>query len=130
MQLTWDNWDDQRRANHQTVNAPVWQDVEDAIRKLDGKMRTSIYLGGIGGDPYLSVGGGDGRYLVVIWTRDERNVILTDSAKGDDKVRLVVGGQAVLLPGRQIVGLDAALRAARTYLETREPDPSLDWIVD
>jgi len=40
---------------------------------------------------------------------------------------LTVGGQAGEYPVRQVVGLDAALDAARRYFNTGERSPSLVW---
>jgi len=124
MELTFDS-QLERKANLQTICDPTWEQIEEAIRRLDGKVHTEVLLSKAG---QLSIGGGAGQYFVSIFTDDERSLIAIDQSKtAQEHTALVSGGQTVSLPKRQIVDVDAALRAARAYFETERPDPTLTW---
>ena len=126
MQLHCDGLDPQASS----VDSPTWQEVEKAICRLDGHKYTDMTLGGIGGDPYIAVGGGAGNYFVFIWTQDERNLILSKCGEMEGRETLIVGGQAADFPCRQIVELADAVRAVHAYFITGKPDPSMTWEED
>ena len=114
-------------ADDEVVESASWDQVESAIRSLDGKRRTMVT---VEQDEIrnLAVGGGDGRYLVTITEPDDEFRTLYEPGKGEDPVPLVTGGQLGEHPGRTVVDLDTALTAARTYFDTGALDPSLSWL--
>jgi hypothetical protein len=127
MQLVCDSRHD-RRSNLQTIADPTWAQIEQAIRRLDASTHTEVAIDNHG---HMSVGGGDGRYFMSIFTDDERSLIASDPSKNaDDKVHLVTGGQKALLPARRIVDTETALKAARSFFETGRPDATLSWIAE
>jgi hypothetical protein len=126
MQITIDERDGSGKSNLKTIHAE-WSDVVDAIRRLNGKSHTEVTLAEGGDGPYIMIGGGPTRYFVFIWTADERSLILTDPRKGDAVERLIVGGQAAEHPSRQIVTIEDATMAAKTFFNTRLPDQELFW---
>ena len=113
------------------VSAPTWDDVETAIRALDGKARNDLYLypSGRDADTYLCVGGGGGRYIVSGATGKDRFPTYTDPRRtaGPEEI-LVVGGQPGAYPAEWILGLDAALQAAHAFFEAGRFPASEGWV--
>jgi hypothetical protein len=107
---------------------PAWQDIETAIRRLDGRKCTMLILEIGDPVPHMGIGGGeDGKYIVYT-TPDNwvfHNLINPQAAPG--KSLLVAGGQRGDYANRQCINLPEVLRAAKTYAETGELDPSLVW---
>jgi hypothetical protein len=108
---------------------PTWEDIESAIRRLDGETCTLVCLGiGEPPVPHMAIGGGKGGKYIVYSTRDNRcfyNLMNPQAAPG--KCLLKAGGQDGDYDARQCVSLTDALRAAKTYAETGQIDPSLTW---
>jgi hypothetical protein len=107
---------------------PTWQDIETAIRRLDGD-RCSLLILGIGDPvPHMGIGGGhEGKYIVYA-TPDHQifhNLINPNAAPG--KSFLVAGGQLGDYANRQCIDLTVTLRAAKTYAESGQLDTSLIW---
>ncbi|MFO0693855.1 MAG: Imm1 family immunity protein [Polyangiales bacterium] len=108
------------------VDAPSWDDVSRAIRRLDGRTYTLVTIGG-SGEEHLAVGGGAGRYVVYV-TRDNWdfwNLLSHEDAEGT--VSLFIGGQDGDYPARRIVDLEQAEVAARAFLSGRRLEPTLRW---
>jgi len=102
------------------VEGPTWEDVEEAIKALDGAARNDVYLAP---DPevpetFLCIGGGNGEYVVSGSIEGERFPTVVDPKGSDDIVSLVVGGQLSEFSRRFIVDLSTALAAARAFLES------------
>lgn len=110
------------------IDNPTWDEVEAAIRALDGRDRNDIYLVPRIADPetFLGVGGGGGRYLVTGIIASERfPTVVKELGRGakrheGERELLVVGGQEGDYPRRWIIDLETALRAARAFHETGE----------
>jgi len=110
------------------MEKPTWRDIETAIRRLNGDTCTLLMLGIGEPVPHMGIGGGEnGRYIVYAtldnWTF--HNLINPGAAAG--KSLLVAGGQRGDYANRQLVGLQEALRAAKTYAEAGQLDSTLVW---
>ena len=110
-------------------NNPTWCDIEAAIRRLDGDTCSLVILGIEPPPvPHMAIGGGaEGKYIVYI-TPD--NLIfhqLINPGRSSRKCMLVAGGQCGEYAEKLCVSLSEALRAARSYAETGQPDASLLW---
>ena len=112
--------------SHTEVKDPLWKDVENAIKRLDQQAYTDVNIG-MRGHGYLGVSGGCGRYFVYLFTEDERGFRLSNSSQDFSRSKIVAGGQLVNLCNRNIVTLEEALAAARSYFETGELDALLKW---
>ena len=90
------------RMNEVVFDDPSWQDVENAIRALDGQTRNDVYLTAdrLNPDTWLVVGGGNGRYIVTgAIDVDKEFPALIDAGRPDEpQEALVVGGQEGLNP--------------------------------
>jgi hypothetical protein len=110
---------------------PSWAEVEEAIRRLDGAEYNDLYLDRPSQRGSLAIGGGAGRYFVMLTldarTEDESWLVATREAAADTTESLVVGGQPGLYPARQVVELNAALAAATDFRLTGDPSESLRW---
>jgi hypothetical protein len=108
------------------VDQPSWDEAEDAIRRLDASTYTIVMIESIG-EQHLAVGGGAGRYVVYA-TFDNYDFwnLLGDGGAGG-RTLLNAGGQDGDYPVRQIVDLEQACRAARTFFLGLRLDPSLWW---
>ncbi|HEY4243555.1 MAG TPA: Imm1 family immunity protein [Kofleriaceae bacterium] len=108
------------------VDSPSWDDVDAAIGRLDGKSYTIVTLQGPG-EQHLTVGGGDGQYVVYgTFDNNEFWNLLNPKDEGGTAL-LNAGGQEGDYPARQIVDRENARAAARTFLEKLQLEPSLRW---
>lgn len=121
-----DKWDG-ARCDDVEILQPTAGDVERCLNDLDDAIRTIVTLDGPGGS-YLTVGGGQGRYIVFASPSQETfwNLINEDAEKAST-VLLNCGGQQADYPARQVVDMWSALQAARTFFFTGKRDPSLSW---
>jgi Immunity protein Imm1 len=117
--------------NHdREVEHPRWEEIESAVRALDGKARTTVMLEAEGHD-YMGISGGNGTYLVTgSRLHGGEGFVLNRPDAAEDAgttVELNIGGQTSAFAARQIVDLAAALVASRTFAEDGTLDPSLVW---
>jgi hypothetical protein len=109
---------------------PGWQTVEAAIRRLDQASWQEVYLHPVEADKstWLSVAGGNGKYLVTGSARDEW---FPTYAKGPDtgaKALLTVGGQAGEYPANWLVSIEEALAVARSFFEAGNFQCGIKWL--
>lgn len=107
---------------------PTWNDIESAIRRLNGEDCTLLILGIGDPVPHMGIGGGGGGNYIVYATPDNltfHNLINPKALKG--KCELKAGGQYGDYDLRQCVSLDSVLRAAKTYAETGQIEATLTW---
>ncbi len=121
-----DHWEGVH-ANNRSLEDVSWEELDAAIRDLDGEKHTQVVVQ-LPDHSNLIVGGGSGRFNVVVATPDERFFVLRNPEKEDGIEQLIAGGQRGDYPAETIVGLDAALQAARVYFELGTPDVTQDWI--
>ena len=118
-QLTTCIWSSTDCKTHDLAN-PAWEDVDRAIKALDGEDKNDLYLTPNAEVPetYLCVGGGNGEYVVSGSVEGERFPAVVIPDRSDELVSLVVGGQLGEFPERFIVDLDTALTAAKAFYES------------
>ena len=110
------------------VTNPNWEQIETAIRRLDGKTCTLVILGVGDPVPHMAIGGGgDGKYIVYATMDNLSFQTLVNPSAPPGKCMLVAGGQAGDYALKICVGLQEALLAAKTYAETGEVDSGLTW---
>jgi Immunity protein Imm1 len=112
--------------------ARVWEDIEAAIRELDGHRRTLVTLEAEG-ETHMAIGGGTGKYLVYV-TFDNENfnylvnpTNLVNPTKSDNAETLVVGGQEGIYPAKWCIDLTTTLRAAKLFAEFGTVEKSVVW---
>ncbi len=106
-----------------------WAEIETAISELDGHYKTLVTLE-TDDETHMSVGGGKGKYVVYLTFDNERFHYVVDLSKLDSDESLVVGGQEGVYAAKLCVGLNAALRAAKTFAECGVMDQSVVWEQD
>ncbi len=111
------------------VEKPSWNQIEKGIRELDGKNQTLVTLG-INDDTYMSIGGGENKYIVTATFDNFNFYVLIDSAKSQQIDTLVVGRQKGNYPENQCVDLLHCLLAARTFTEAGKLNDLLTWEED
>ncbi len=120
------------KANLETIEDPSWEEVSRLLEALDGKAHTEVLLQK--DDATLSVAGGPDRFFVTHVSADERSYIVTIPNAAElnesDTVRLVVGGQLVALPAKQVVAFSDAIRFARKFFDQRPFQVDDAWIED
>lgn len=120
-----DRWDGLENEEWRIEN-PSRADLEQALLRLDGRVFTMVIVAGLG-EKHLSVGGGDGRYVVYA-TFDNLDFWNLLRPKALEEVVLVnCGGQEGEFPAKQVVSIDQAKAAGITFLELGELDPSQLW---
>lgn len=113
-----------------SIDRPTWQDVESAIRALDGHDRNDLYLqpDRENEETYLCIGGGTGRYVATGCINNERfPTWLNPGISSEPQVELTIGGQPGFYPNNWILSLEAVLHAARSFYETGEFKGN-DWV--
>jgi Immunity protein Imm1 len=111
------------RCDASDIAHPSPEDIEAAIKALDGMHRTTV-----NDDAHLAVGGGTGGQYVVYATFDNaRFFMLMSSEQSECKVLLFIGGQEGDYPKSIVVDLPLALAAAKSFAETGQIDMALQW---
>jgi Immunity protein Imm1 len=118
----------QNKESIESVNS--WQSVESAIKQLDGQHKTLVTLETDGGEIHMSVGGGQGKYIVYVTFDNESFDYLVDPNKSSTEELLIVGGQLGHYPARSCVDLDMTLKSAKAFAEKGELLDSLIWEKD
>ena len=116
--------------NGDVSRAPTWDDVERAVRTLDGRRHTLVSLASERGDCLMVGGGNGGRYLVdyLVDQDTQEDYVLVDPPIRGDALELNIGGQGSgPYPAWTCVGLTLALSAARALFTTGRFPPGLAW---
>jgi Immunity protein Imm1 len=124
--LTKDNWEGERDASEHIKN-PSWNDLETAIRALDGGRRTVVVLEGERGANLTIGGGADGRYIVCATLENGDIFTLCLSEQSLAKVTLYIGGQDGEFPDNFIVDIATAMLAAKTFAKSGQLNSTALW---
>lgn len=114
--------------DEEVIGEPSWQQVEDAIRSLDGSDRTGVTFGADGEVPHMAVGGGTDEKYVAYVAHDNEVFHQLAGQSGSGKVTMVVCGQCADYDATECAALPAVLKAAKWFYETGDLEPSLRWI--
>jgi len=106
-----------------------WQEIESAIRKLDGHHKTLVTLE-TDSETHMAVGGGLGKYVVYLTFDNESFHYLVDPAKLDIEESVIVGGQEGIYPAKSCVDLNTTLKAAKAFAEFGTMEKSVVWEKD
>jgi Immunity protein Imm1 len=110
--------------------ANFWSEIELAIRSLDGQTKTLVTLE-TESESHMSIGGGQGKYVVYATFDNEIFYSLIDPSKSDqDESAVVVGGQKGLYPAKSCVNLEIVLQSAQKFAESGEMLKSAVWEED
>jgi hypothetical protein len=118
------SWGGVRKAD-EVIERPRWREVESRVKRLDGEEFNDIYLERLEEARWLSVGGGCGRYHVMLTINPHTDaeswwVAQGEEAPADRHELLTVGGQTGEFAARHIVPLSKALDAARAFFDSGE----------
>lgn len=121
-----DHWTGIHCKEEETVE-PSFEDLKRWIGRLDAKTWTMVTINGRH-EAFLTVGGGDGKYIVILTSTDEQfwNLI-SPIPNVAGLVTLNIGGQEGDYPGRQVVDYQTALKAAETFFSSGGMDSALTW---
>ncbi len=109
--------------------ARSWQEIESAIRELDGHHKTLVTLE-TDSETHMAVGGGQGKYVVYLTFDNESFHNLVDPFKSDIEESVIVGGQEGFYPAKSYVDLNTTLKAAKTFAELGAIEKSVIWEKD
>lgn len=109
--------------------ASNWQEIESAIRELDGHHKTLVTLE-TDSETHMAVGGGQDKYVVYMTFDNESFHYLVDPSRSNVEESLVVGGQEGVYPAKSCVDLNITLKAARAFAELGAMDESVVWETD
>ena len=101
----------------QIRSAATFGEAEDAIRRLDGTAHTLVRLERTAASA-LTIGGGPRHFVVELTESPSQRWCAVDPSQGPAAVRLVVDGSPGDYQGYFCLNLEAALEAARTFLES------------
>jgi hypothetical protein len=105
---------------------PAPLDVAQAIRRLDQRRHTLVARE-TDGEAHMLVGGGNGEYVVSATLDGLSFLNLVTTPVHQKEVRVVVGGQEGPYASELIIAQDATLKAALTFTERGQLDPSFRW---
>jgi hypothetical protein len=127
--LTVCEWKD-RHCLSRAISDPRWEDIVEAIRRLDNGSFNDVYLSR-DDDPehfWLCIGGGAGQYVVSGAAGEGQfPSLVTPGASATENVELLVGGQGGLFPRSRIHSLETALKAAKHFYEHGDFGGDLHW---
>ena len=106
------------------------QDVEAAVRNLDGAQRTLVVVELPSGQT-LTIGAGPERFVAEVAESDTVRWATIDPTQGQEPIDLVVGGQLVDYPARVCVSKQVVLDAVRAFVQQNGlRSPNLTWSVE
>jgi hypothetical protein len=119
---------------HEDVPNIDWPSLEEVIRAMDADNRSIVTIS-TSEAWHMGIGGGAQKYVVYIqWmpqeeTGEEEAIwsLFEPANAGESQLTFVSGGQYGVFSGRQVVGVEKALQAAKYYFQHEKPDPSLYW---
>lgn len=112
--LAWDERHEERE-----LATPTLADVAERLSALDGDSHTLLTL--YRGDSHIACGGSARTGLVVYVTFDNATFWQLVNPQGEKSdVMVVAGGQVGNYPARNVVHLEAAMRAATKFFEIGE----------
>jgi hypothetical protein len=112
-----------------TKQSSFWSEIESAIKSLDGQTKTLVTLE-TDGEAHMSIGGGQGKYVVYATFDNEIFYSLIDPSKSDQHESIVVGGQKGWYPAKSCVDLETVLPSAQKFAEFGEMLKSAVWEQD
>lgn len=127
-EMVTDCWDGVRNTES-VVTAPTWEMVSEAIKALDGNVRTLVMIV-LQAPSHMTIGGGgdNGLYVVQATEDGARFQLATrEDVTSSSDVTIRAGGQNGAFPARRCVDLDTALRAAHTFVETGQLEAAIRW---
>ncbi|HEY9850394.1 MAG TPA: Imm1 family immunity protein [Leptolyngbyaceae cyanobacterium] len=127
--LSIENWIDNRDKG-EFIENPNWNQIESAIRDLNGKNKTLVTLGA-DEETYMTIGGGESEKYIVNVTFDNISFTnLVDLSKPEKIEKLVVGGQEGNYPAKLCIDLQTSLLAAKKFAELGQLEQSVSWEED
>ena len=106
-----------------------WPEIETAIKELDGQRKTLVTLEA-DGETHMAIGGGTDNYVVYLTFDNETFHYLVNPSNLDTDKSLTVGGQEGVYPAKLCIGIDAVLKAAKTFAELGTMEKSVTWKQD
>lgn len=119
-------WDEEGHQS-QMIELPSWDDVVQAVGRLDGEKYDGVMLNGPGGSSMGIVGGRAGEFVVAGRRPDGRPFILVDARPATKWIAVNVGGQENQYADNEVVSEDAAFAVARTFFDSGECDRRFQW---
>ena len=114
---------------HPELFHPNLEQIETAIRLMNGSNRSYVGIRGIDLDTHLMIGGGlDGQYVVSATLPNDRIFTALSTDKKCGRVSMIAGGQPGEFDAGICVKLEVALRAARTFAESGGVEKSIKWL--
>ncbi len=108
------------------VDFPAWDEVETAIRSLDGKNRDQVIL--IIDDGHsLLIGGGECGVYFCEAELPNGQFVLTDPSKSSEKTLTIMNGQPGDYVESHTIDLNAVLAAAKSFYDLADIAISLTW---
>ena len=120
----------------QDVLHPTWDQVEQAVRRLDRCLFPFIWLyttpaaDSDSDVPQFEVVGGDGAYVVVLRSdsSDHRGRILQNPSGGDDEIDVWISDQGASFAAPDVCpSLDEVMRVTRHFFDHGAPAPDTLW---
>lgn len=124
--LTYDFWLGQD-CEERKINSPTLEEVLNNIRQLDADIKTILSLANSISETVLTIGGGNGKYIVFMADKWGNLFDLVDQAAEDGIEMINAGGQIGDYSKKQIISLDMTIRAASFYFLKDGMDQSLAW---
>jgi hypothetical protein len=103
---------------------PTWEDVERAVRRLDGSRFAEVNLADSENTGMVIFGGYGDRYLCHRMQFEDNYLLLDPRLADDPPVRITDDDD---YPGSWTVDLQMALKAARVFFESGRLDSSMQW---
>ncbi|WP_369157310.1 Imm1 family immunity protein [Candidatus Thiodiazotropha sp. LNASS1] len=104
--------------------------VESAIRRLNGKNKTMVVISSSVNNKALSIAGGnDGKYIayLAVDVDDKLYNLTSGEEKAEKYCDIVAGGQSGSYPVNQCLDILTIIKACRYFTIYGEMDPDLIW---
>lgn len=122
----WDEWSGTVSSEPEVLE-PNWKDIETAIRRLDAKIYTMVWLVADDADTLL-IGGGPNQFVMIAFLDEDSHVTAQDESKSPGQVELTIGGQTGIHDNRIVWNLETVLKCAHLFWKDNILNDSIAWV--
>ena len=113
--------------SNMTANEPSWDLVEKALRALNGETADGVVLQ-MAEQCYMGISGGrNNRYLVAGYLKGFGGFVCASGEKGGTPIDVVVVGDLNTVESKNVVGIEAAVLAAKAFFFHGELAKEMKW---
>jgi hypothetical protein len=109
--------------NDRTIDNPSWDEIESAIRDLDGE---DVHLSGPA-NASMTIGGKGNRYFAQVTLDGKHFHYVIVAPRSTKLVSIVVGGQRIEMEEHKVSKLPDVIKATRAFVDNGCLSSEVEW---